>query len=79
MYIAFLAWDKFIATHDADGFAGAPKVPGENDSEVDFDTEKVTGIALTILDDLIKEASASLEDEDLDTVKTSTREFAQEL
>ena len=79
LYIAFLAWDKFIATHDADGSAGAPKVPGESDSELDSDTEKVTRIALSILDDLIKEASASLDEEDLSSVKTSTREFVQEL
>ena len=54
-------------------------MPGENDSELESDTEKVTGIALTILDDLIKEANASLDDEDLISVKTSTGEFAQEL
>ncbi|KAF1955668.1 hypothetical protein CC80DRAFT_593887 [Byssothecium circinans] len=79
IYIAFLAWDKFVATHDKDALGGAPKIPGESDADVDADTEKVTGIALTITDELIKEASASPDEDDLATVKTQVRESVQEL
>jgi NEDD8-activating enzyme E1 regulatory subunit len=77
LYIAFLAFDEFIATHDKDGLAGAPKVPGETEPEVDG--EKVTGIAYKILDDLIREAGVSLEDEEYSTSKTQLREFVEEL
>ncbi|KAF2121450.1 NEDD8-activating enzyme E1 regulatory subunit [Lophiotrema nucula] len=79
LYIAFLAWDEFAATHDKDALGGAPKVAGEGDSEVDTDNEKVTGIALKTLNDLVKEASASIEENELSTIKEQTGEFAQEL
>ncbi|KAF2739026.1 hypothetical protein EJ04DRAFT_541057 [Polyplosphaeria fusca] len=77
LYIAFLAWDEFAATHDKDGLGGAPKVPGETDQQ--FDSEKTTGIALKILDDLVKDAKASLDEDELSTVRTQTSDFVQEL
>jgi amyloid beta precursor protein binding protein 1 len=77
LYIAFLAFDEFAATHDKDALGGAPKVPGETDPEAD--AEKMTGIAVKIMDDLINEAGTSLDDEDYSTVKTRTRGFVQEL
>ena len=57
--------------------SGAPKVPGEIDPE--SDSEKVTGIAFKIMDDLIKEAGTSVEDPDYSDAKTQTGEFVQEL
>jgi amyloid beta precursor protein binding protein 1 len=77
LYIAFLAWDEFAATHDRDGLGGAPQVPGETDQEAD--TEKLIGIAFKIADDLVKEASASIDEDEYATVKTQIREFASEL
>ncbi|KAF2009918.1 NEDD8-activating enzyme E1 regulatory subunit [Aaosphaeria arxii CBS 175.79] len=77
LYIAFLAWDKFAATHDQDGLVGAQQVPGETDAETD--AGKVTGIALKITDDLIKEAVATLEEDELETIKSQVREFVEEL
>lgn len=77
LYIAFLAWDEYVATHERDGLGGAPKVPGETD--VEPDTEKVTGIALKIVDDLLKEASKTLDEEEYSEVKTQIGEFVQEL
>lgn len=77
LYIAFLSFDEFVATHEKDALGGAPKVPGETDPDVD--SEKTTGIALKIIDDLIKEAGASPEEDEISTVKTQAGEFVQEL
>lgn len=52
-------------------------MPGETDPDVD--SEKTTGIALKIIDDLIKEAGASPEEDEISTVKTQAGEFVQEL
>ncbi len=79
IYISFLAWDRFIATHDKDALAGVPKVPGESDADVETDTEEVTSIALKMLDDLVKEAGASIEEDEYVNVKTQIGGFVQEL
>ncbi|KAH3969662.1 hypothetical protein HBI55_007830 [Parastagonospora nodorum] len=77
LYIAFLAWDEFTATHLKDGLGGAPQVPGETDP--DTDTEKLTGIAFKIANDLVKEASATIDEDEYAAVKTQIGEFASEL
>ncbi|KAF1939050.1 hypothetical protein EJ02DRAFT_409261 [Clathrospora elynae] len=77
LYIAFLAWDEFVATHDKDGLGGAPQVPGETDPETD--SENLTGIAFKIADDLVKEASAAIDHDEYDRVKTQIGDFAREL
>ena len=79
IYFAFLAWDKFIATHDKDALGGAPKVPGESDADLEADTEKVTGIAFQIANDLVKEASASIDEDEYAAIKTQIGESVQEL
>jgi amyloid beta precursor protein binding protein 1 len=79
IYVAFLAWDKFIATHDKDALGGAPKIPGQSDADVATDAEKVTGIAFKITDDLVKEASASIEEDEYAAVKSQIAESVQEL
>ena len=77
LYIAFLAWDEFTATHDKDALSGAPQAPGETDA--DTDAEKLTGIAHKIMDDLINEAKTHVEDPEYSAIKTRLGEFAQEL
>jgi amyloid beta precursor protein binding protein 1 len=77
LYIAFLAWDEFVATHDRDGPGGAPQVPGETDQ--DTDSEKLTGIAFKIADDLVNEANASIDEDEYATIKSQIGEYAQEL
>lgn len=79
LYIAFLAWDKFVATHDQGASLNAPKVPGEADSDVESDVEKVTGMANHIAQQLLKEGSVTLEEDDLTTLKNQLSEFSQEL
>ncbi|KAF1362687.1 NEDD8-activating enzyme E1 regulatory subunit [Lizonia empirigonia] len=76
LYIAFLAWDQFTATHNKDALGGAQQAPGETDA--DADAEKLTGIASTMMDDLIKEAGTHVEDPEYSTIKTQISEFAQE-
>ncbi|KAF1994768.1 hypothetical protein P154DRAFT_475334 [Amniculicola lignicola CBS 123094] len=77
LYFAFLAWDDFVAKHSKDSLAGAPKLPGETDPETDG--YEVVGIALKIMDDLIKEAGAVVEDTDYSDLKTKVRQYAEEL
>jgi amyloid beta precursor protein binding protein 1 len=77
LYIAFLAWDEFAATHEKDGMNGAPGIAGETDQSTD--TEKLTGIAFKIADDLVKEASASIDEDEYAAIKSQIGEFAGEL
>lgn len=77
LYIAFLATDAFTATHPADDLGGAANAPGEADTETD--AEKVTGIALKIIDDLISEAGTFVEDPEYSEVKSKAGEYVQEI
>ena len=77
LYIAFLAWDEFVATHDKDGLGGAPQVPGETDPDIDL--EKLTGISFKIADDLVQEAGTLIDEDEYATIKTQIGEFAREL
>lgn len=52
-------------------------MPGASDA--DTDAEKLTGIAFKIADDLVKEASASIDEEEYSAIKTQIGEFASEL
>lgn len=79
IYIAFLAWDKFTATHVVGGLAGAPKAPGSSDADFDPDTEKVTSIALKLADDLVQQAKYDIDEDDFATAKAQIRDLTQEL
>ncbi|KAF2451216.1 hypothetical protein P171DRAFT_400564 [Karstenula rhodostoma CBS 690.94] len=79
IYIAFLAWDKYTATHTLDDLARASKTPGSSDADVDSDTGKVTSIALKLVDSLVKEASYTIDEEEYDTVRAQIAELAREL
>ena len=72
-----MAWDEFAATHDKDNLGGALQVPGETNT--DTDAEKLTGIALAIMDNLIKEAGTHIENPEYSTIETQIGEYAQEL
>ena len=78
LYIAFLAWDEFAATHDLDSFAGAPRVPGQT-TDVDADAEKMTGIAVKYLDDLIRDADTFVEDPAYSELKDAVGKLVWEL
>lgn len=78
LYIAFLAYDIFCATHLADDFGGAVRPPGVNDAE-DTDAEKLEGMVKTVIDDLLNEAGQFLGEDDYLEVKTKAFQYAQEL
>lgn len=90
VYIAFLAWDQFVATHTAatptiaidEGTGAVLRVPGAGnaaDPDVDADSEKVTGIAHTITDALIKEAGTRIEDPEYSELRDSIERVCIEI
>ena len=82
IYIAFLAWDLFVATHrtEASDTGGeGMRVPGSSDKDAEEDTHKLTSIAHHTLDQLIKAAGAFIEDPEYSAIKTSIGNFCREL
>lgn len=79
IHIAFLAFDEFCASHDADALASAPRAPGSQDSEVEFDAEKMTGIANTIIDNLINEAGTRIEEPEYSDIGARVANHVQEI
>jgi amyloid beta precursor protein binding protein 1 len=82
LYIAFLAWDEFLATHstpDSELGGQGLRLPGSSDAEVDVDAEKLTGIAHTITDALISEAGTRIENPEYDHLRASLGKYCVEL
>ena len=82
IYIAFLAWDEYVATHATtahDQGGQGLQVPGAEGSDVDSDTEKLTGIAHVILDALIKEAGTFVKEPDYSLIRTKVAKTCTEL
>lgn len=63
LYLAWLAWDEFNASHPATTQPMEPRVPGSlNDTaELTADEQKLSSIAHHILDDLIKQNSTTVD------------------
>lgn len=78
-YIAFLAWDTFIGSHDVGALGGAPRVPGSSDADLEADAEKMMSIAEAILDGLIKEAGSFIENPQYDELKAKSANIVREL
>lgn len=78
-YIAFLAWDAFIGSHDANALGGEPRIPGSNDADFEADEAKMITIAESIMDGLIKEADTFIENPQYDELKTKCAEIVREL
>ena len=86
VYVAFAAFDTFTASHGAEasqkvvpGQSQAPRVPGSVDAELEADTEKVTGIAHSIVDALIKEAGTFIEDPEYSEAKGRVSQIVTEI
>ena len=82
LYLAFLAWDEFTATHDTkanDKGGEGLRMPGSNDLEVEADQEKLTGIAHKIVDNLINEAGDRIEDPEYSEIKDNIEKICVEL
>jgi len=82
LYIAFLAWDEYIATHTtpASDLGGQGlKIPGSILSEIPTDTEKLAGIAHQILDNIINEAGTRVQDPEYTNVKAEIGNICVEM
>ncbi|KAL2354392.1 hypothetical protein BJ546DRAFT_977148 [Cryomyces antarcticus] len=77
LYIAFLAYDSFLASHPIDALGGAQKVPGLDAAEPD--TQKMIGIAEAIIDSLLNEASRFIEDPEYSEIKHVSAKFVEEI
>lgn len=79
LYIAFLARDSFVGSHDVDALGGEPRVPGLTDENLESDAEKMVGIAHTIIDDVINEAGTFIENPEYDEIKEACEKIVREL
>lgn len=84
LYIAFLAFDEFVATHSdpttaTDGTSPlvSPGEPGTSD--MGADSERLTGIAHKIIDNLINEAGTRIEDPEYSQVKEDVEKLCVEI
>jgi len=81
-YIAFLAWDEFVATHTTSSSVKGGKglrVPGNNDAEFEADKEKMVGIAHKIVDGILNEAGERIEDPEYTEIKDGIEKICVEL
>lgn len=81
-YIAFLAWDEFIATHATTaGVMGGEglRVPGSSDADFESDMVKMTGIAHKIVDNLINDAGTRIEDPEYTEIQENVEKVCMEL
>jgi amyloid beta precursor protein binding protein 1 len=78
-YIAFVAWDSFVGSHNVDALGGAPKVPGSTDADLESDANKMVGIADNMIDSLIKEAGTFVENPGYDELKEKSANIVREL
>lgn len=82
VYIAFLAWDEFVATHASPSSqAGGEglRIPGASDAELEADTERVVGIAHKIMDGIIKEAGTRIEEPEYSEIKEGLDKVVTEI
>ncbi|KAK3697560.1 hypothetical protein LTR37_017391 [Vermiconidia calcicola] len=81
-YIAFLAWDQFVATHttSANDMGGeGVRVPGSDELEFEADKEKMIGIAHKIVDSLINEAGDRIGDPEYTEIKENIAKICIEM
>jgi amyloid beta precursor protein binding protein 1 len=83
LYIAFLAFDDFVATHSNPtvGIDGVSSLvaPGEPGADYETDATKLTGIAHKIIDNLINEAGTRIEDPEYSELKSEVENTCVEM
>jgi amyloid beta precursor protein binding protein 1 len=83
LYIAFLAFDDFVATHSTPttqtDAVSALIAPGEPGSDYETDATKLTGIAHKIIDNLINEAGTQIEDPEYSDLKADVERICIEI
>lgn len=82
LYVAFLAWDEFVATHSSEpqvtGGQGL-KVPGSVLADHQVDTLRLEGIAHNIINGVIAESGTPLQEQEISKVKNRVGELCVEL
>jgi amyloid beta precursor protein binding protein 1 len=83
LYIAFLAFDDFIATHSTPSTntdaVTSLTAPGESGIDHETDAIKLTGIAHKIIDNLINEAGTRVEDPEYSELKSEVGQICVEI
>lgn len=79
VYIAFVAFDRFLTTHPQDEFGAAARAPGTSDDDVDSDAEKLIGIAFTVLDAAINAAQTEVENPQYGDVRQELAGICREM
>lgn len=78
LYLAFLAYDSYIANHELEGITFG-SLPGEAPESFEVQVEKTTGIACKLIDDLIQQAGTFVEDPDYSEAKERVGQQVEEL
>lgn len=81
LYVAFLAWDEYVATHTTsakEAGGEAVKVPGAGE-DWEADVEKLTGMSHKIIDSVIKEAGAFIQDPKYSEIKEKVGQYCKEM
>jgi NEDD8-activating enzyme E1 regulatory subunit len=76
-YFGFLAYDQFTASHALDGLGGAPMPPGLKDQQ--NDSEKMVGITLALIDEVIKESGTIVDEPEYSELKENASKVAKEI
>jgi amyloid beta precursor protein binding protein 1 len=83
LYIAFLAYDEFCATHRIDSHLTAPQPPGIDTANLDEDARKLVDIAKRIVGGILaevgKDYDADGEREDWDGIVQRLRDYCVEI
>ncbi|KAI9696333.1 MAG: hypothetical protein M1820_008175 [Bogoriella megaspora] len=77
LYLAFLAYDDFTASHALDNQLTTSQPPGVADFEVD--SKKLAGIVGKFIDSLLNEAGKFIEDPEYSEIKESASSIAEEM
>jgi amyloid beta precursor protein binding protein 1 len=83
LYIAFLAYDEFCATHRSDGHLTSPLAPGVTDANVEEDARKLVDIGKRILGGILaevgKDYNADGDREEWDSIVQRLTEYSTEI
>ncbi|SMY27522.1 unnamed protein product [Zymoseptoria tritici ST99CH_1A5] len=77
LYIAFLAWDEFVATHHAGNQTLTP--PGLSDTSFEDDCTRLTGIAHKMIDTAINNAGTRIEEPEYSQARSKVEKWCIEL
>ena len=77
VYIAFLAYDSYAASHEMVNQMGGQR--RQSSEHFDTDVSKLTGIARTFVDKLISEAGTFIEESEYTRIQTTLSDIVEEM